>query len=67
MVFSSPESITEESCNSQENIKPQERPTFSEFLKPFQRIQLHNGFESCFFFNAKQMTYPKRTEIERTS
>jgi len=36
MVFTSPESITEESCSSQENIKPQERPTLNEVLEPFQ-------------------------------
>jgi len=43
MVFSSPESITEGCCSSQENIKPQEKPTLSEFLKPFQKIPFSDG------------------------
>ena len=43
MVFTSPESITEESCSSQENIKPQERPTLNEVLEPFQPF--YHGFK----------------------
>jgi len=62
MVFSSPESITEESCSSQENIKPKERPTLSDFLKPFQRIQLYDVSERFFKKKAKQMTYQKKNK-----